>query len=193
MAAMPDGCVDLVVTDPPYKRESLLLFGNLAIGGQRVMKDKSWLVTLCGHYQIPEVLSLMCPHLDYHWMGSLENRSYPRLFGVNFMVTWKPILYFRKGKATHKVMCDGIPRTRSPDQTKHPWAQNMTWATHLIENLSDPSALIFDPFIGSGTTAVAADRLDRKFFGCDINPDYVKMSLDRIGQDRLRRSQLTLL
>jgi len=52
--------------------------------------------------------------------------------------------------------------------------------------------LIFDPFIGSGTTAVVADRLGRKFFGCDINPDYVEMALERLEKDRAGR-QLVLL
>lgn len=44
-----------------------------------------------------------------------------------------------------------------------------------------------DFFIGSGTTAVVADRLGRKFFGCDINPDYVKMALERLEKDRAAR------
>jgi len=52
--------------------------------------------------------------------------------------------------------------------------------------------LIFDPFIGSGTTAVVADRLGRKFFGCDINPEYVEMALERLEKDREGR-QLQLL
>jgi len=63
---------------------------------------------------------------------------------------------------------------------------------HRANTQDLPEPIVFDPFIGSGTTAVAADRLGRRFFGCDINPQYVKMSLDRIRQDRLKRSQLAL-
>ena len=46
--------------------------------------------------------------------------------------------------------------------------------------------------MGSGTTAVAADRLGRRWFGCDNNPEYVAMALERIEKDRLERSQLEL-
>lgn len=62
----------------------------------------------------------------------------------------------------------------------------------IVSTASNEGDLVADFFIGSGTTAVVADRLGRKFFGCDINPEYVQMSLDRITQDRLKRSQLSL-
>jgi len=40
--------------------------------------------------------------------------------------------------------------------------------------------VIFDPFIGSGTTAVVAKKLGRRFLGCDIKPEYVKMAEERL-------------
>ncbi|MFN7182416.1 MAG: DNA methyltransferase, partial [Planctomycetota bacterium] len=48
-------------------------------------------------------------------------------------------------------------------------------------------AIVLDPFIGSGTTAVAAKKLGRKFIGIDINRDYIEIALKRIEnteQDR---------
>lgn len=42
------------------------------------------------------------------------------------------------------------------------------------------SDVVFDPFIGSGTTSVVAKKLGRHFLGCDINPDYVKMARRRV-------------
>jgi len=57
---------------------------------------------------------------------------------------------------------------------------------------TDEGDLVADFFMGSGTTAVVADRLGRKFFGCDINPDYVEMALQRLEKDRAGR-QLVLL
>jgi DNA modification methylase len=49
-----------------------------------------------------------------------------------------------------------------------------------ILSSSRPGDLVFDPFIGSGTTAVAAKRLGRRFLGCDIKPEYVKMAEERL-------------
>lgn len=54
----------------------------------------------------------------------------------------------------------------------------------LIERLiiaSCPeSGIVFDPFLGSGTTAVAAQNLGRKFIGCDLSPEYVNLALTRL-------------
>jgi len=49
-----------------------------------------------------------------------------------------------------------------------------------ILSSSRPGDLVLDPFIGSGTTAVVAKKLGRSFLGCDINPEYVKMAIERI-------------
>jgi site-specific DNA-methyltransferase (adenine-specific) len=51
---------------------------------------------------------------------------------------------------------------------------------HLLERLllmsSDEGDIVLDPFIGTGTTAVAAKKLGRKFIGIDIDPTYVEIS-----------------
>ena len=51
---------------------------------------------------------------------------------------------------------------------------------------------MFDPFMGSGTTAIAAAGLERNFFGCDISGEYVAIALERLAKDRIERSQLTM-
>ncbi|MBI4257716.1 MAG: site-specific DNA-methyltransferase [Thaumarchaeota archaeon] len=38
-----------------------------------------------------------------------------------------------------------------------------------------------DPFVGSGTTTVVAKKFTRRFLGCDINLEYVKMAEERIS------------
>ena len=57
---------------------------------------------------------------------------------------------------------------------------------------STNAQLIFDPFMGSGTTAIAADRLGRNFYGCDISGTYVKLAQKRLAEDRLKRSQMEM-
>lgn len=46
---------------------------------------------------------------------------------------------------------------------------------------SRPGGLVLDPFLGSGTTAVAATHLGRRFVGCELNPAYVAMAAARLG------------
>jgi DNA modification methylase len=59
-----------------------------------------------------------------------------------------------------------------------------TFPESLVERClligSRPGDLVLDPFLGSGTTAVAAERLDRRFLGCELNPEYVAMAARRL-------------
>ena len=45
---------------------------------------------------------------------------------------------------------------------------------------SKPGDTILDPFAGAGTTGMVAGKLNRKFIGIELNPDYAKMAEDRI-------------
>lgn len=47
------------------------------------------------------------------------------------------------------------------------------------------NGIVLDPFIGSGTTAVVAQRLGRKYIGIDINPEYCKLARSRLEQAAL--------
>lgn len=40
--------------------------------------------------------------------------------------------------------------------------------------------IVFDPFIGSGTTAVACKELDRHFIGCELDKRYYDIAIDRL-------------
>jgi len=77
-------------------------------------------------------------------------------------------------------------------RNEHPTPKPEWLLERVIKTTSNVGDLIFDPFMGSGTTAVVADRLGRKFFGCDISEEYVEMALERLEKDRAGR-QLALL
>ncbi|MCL0094628.1 site-specific DNA-methyltransferase [Dehalococcoidales bacterium] len=55
---------------------------------------------------------------------------------------------------------------------------------HLLERLilmtTDENDIVLDPFIGTGTTAIAAKRLGRRFVGIDIDAEYVKISREKL-------------
>jgi len=52
------------------------------------------------------------------------------------------------------------------------------------------NAIVLDPFVGSGTTAVAAKKLGRKFIGIDINLEYVEIAQKRLGNVGMAESRL---
>ncbi|MEO5921979.1 MAG: site-specific DNA-methyltransferase [Pseudolysinimonas sp.] len=53
-------------------------------------------------------------------------------------------------------------------------------AERCIRIASQPGDLVLDPFVGSGTTALAAARLGRRFVGCELNPEYVELARRRL-------------
>ena len=81
------------------------------------------------------------------------------------------------------------------DKTKHPATYPIALARKCIELFSHKGELVVDPFMGSGTTLVAARDVDRNALGFDINPDYVVLSEKRLSQDSLfsQTQQLPIL
>lgn len=53
----------------------------------------------------------------------------------------------------------------------------------FIKLFTEPGDLVLDPFIGSGTTAVAAVRLGRKYLGFELNPQYVATARQRLEKE----------
>jgi len=52
----------------------------------------------------------------------------------------------------------------------------------IIEATTNPGDVVLDIFMGGGTTAVAAKKLGRHYFGCDISEDYVRMARERVAK-----------
>jgi hypothetical protein len=62
----------------------------------------------------------------------------------------------------------------------HPATFPVRLPEFFIRLLSKPGDRVLDPFLGSGTTAVAAQRLGREALGCEVSTDYVKLACERI-------------
>ena len=66
------------------------------------------------------------------------------------------------------------------ESTPHPTQKPEELLRKIVLASSDPSDLVIDPFLGSGTTAVVAQQLGRKWMACDISIEYCKWAADRI-------------
>jgi len=62
----------------------------------------------------------------------------------------------------------------------HPTQKPLNLIKYLIKIHSKENDLILDPFLGSGTTAVACEQLNRKWIGIEINPEYCEIAKKRI-------------
>ena len=67
-----------------------------------------------------------------------------------------------------------------PENTDHPTQKSEKLIARLVLASSKPKEVVFDPFLGSGTTAVVAKKLGRQFLGVEINEEYCLLSEKRL-------------
>ena len=69
------------------------------------------------------------------------------------------------------------------EKTGHPAVYPQQLATDHILSWSLENQIVFDPFLGSGTTALSAIRENRKFIGCEIDETYFNICSERIEKE----------
>ena len=84
------------------------------------------------------------------------------------------------GQRDEAVLRFPIKQNMMPD---HPTQKPVKLMTYLVEKLTQPGETILDPFMGSGTTGVAAIHTGRRFVGVEIDEGYFKLSCDRIRRE----------
>lgn len=81
-----------------------------------------------------------------------------------------------------------VPFWSMPENTPHPTQKPEMVVERVMEASSSRGGVVLDPFMGSGTTAVVAARLGRRFIGFELNQEYIRLSMKRLS-----RTQPTLL
>ncbi len=82
-------------------------------------------------------------------------------------------------------LCQGRERLRGPGgRALHPTQKPETLLERVIVASSHPGEVVLDPFMGSGTTAVVAERLGRRWIGIEREERYLHAALDRIRRAR---------
>lgn len=143
----------------------------------------------CNKKQIPEYLSYYvlekgCKFdiINWHKTNALPTYSNKYLSDTEYC------LYFRKGKG--HCFPEGYEDAKTywlePINHKdkkefgHPTIKPLEFIKKLIRNSSKEGEIVFDPFMGSGTTGVACKELNRKFIGGDLDPKWCRLAKERI-------------
>ena len=185
-AQISDGSVALVFTDPPYHDKTLPIYADLGRVAARVLKPGGSLITYTSHHRIPEVISMLqAGGLTFFWpLAMVHTGQKARMTEYGIVVHWKPLLWFVKGtfrsREDLRFVNDLIES--APEKDAHPWQQGTIEARYYIEALTQPGDLVFDPFCGGGTTAVAAAHTQRRWLTCDIDEEAVWIARQRLRE-----------
>lgn len=103
----------------------------------------------------------ICPDCGKLWIRITQNKS----------------MIIKRSNGTHEK-----GRTRSSGtMLEPPETKTLGWRSSCKCDKEPIPAIVLDPFMGSGTTALVARKLLRHYIGFDLNPDYVKMAQDRLN------------
>jgi modification methylase len=228
MRQMPDMCLDLVVTSPPYNLK------NSTGNGMKDGRGGKWagaaLVNGYSHHDdnmpheeyvewqyncLKEMFRLIkddgAIFYNHKWRvqdGLLQDRKdiirdlpvrqiiiWKRKGGINFnpgyfLPTYEVIYLIPKPnfKLAPKANAYGdVWEFKQEMKNEHPAPFPVALIDRIIS--STTAQTILDPFMGSGTTAVVAMGLKRKYIGIELSPDYCKMAEERIERNK-RQSEL---
>ncbi len=215
ITTLPDKCIDLIVTDPPYK---------FKLGGHKgFYKNKKWnnikkIEDSFGHDFNPDPIltasiRIMKIYNAYFWTSkslvpdylnfAIKNKfafniltwhktNCPPLINNNFLPDTEYCIHMRAKGACFNSKLNNINlyhkyfithANQFQRESEHPCPKPLAIPSTHIQISSKENDLIFDPFIGSGTTAVACRGLNRNFIGCEINPEYCQIAERRLSQE----------
>jgi len=103
----------------------------------------------------------------------------------NYYVTWHPLLTNIKPNENiydlwEDVRLPGEGYFFREERFDNPGFTSQKLTEYVVRYFSQENQIILDPFLGSGTTAVACKKLNRRFIGIEINPEYCKIAEERL-------------
>lgn len=225
MSQMPDECLDLIVTSPPYNLKNST--GNGMKDGRGGKWKNAALVNGYSHHDdnmpheeyvewqrscLTEMMRLLkedgAIFYNHKWRvqnGLLQDREdiingfpvrqiiiWRRKGGFNFnpgyfLPTYEVIYLIAKTKfklANKANAYSDVWEFTQEMNNSHPAPFPIALANRCIESTN--AQLILDPFMGSGTTAIAAKRLTKNFIGIDISPEYCEQAEQRLESDQFQ-------
>jgi len=189
MRTMPDKSVDAVITDPPYGiGEHGGACRTRGRKGYSKHENKGWDKKPPKKIVFSNILRVS--NTAVIWGGNYFTDKLPPRMG---WIYWRKLMGgdFSDGElAWTSRNCALKEFTKCPKgmNKEHPTQKPIELMIWCIENYTNPTDTIFDPFMGSGTTGVAAIQLGRNFIGCEIDPDYFAIAKKRIEQAEMQPS-----
>jgi len=88
------------------------------------------------------------------------------------------------GSAARFFYCAKASRKERGEDNDHPTVKPVALMRYLVRLVTPPGGVVLDPFMGSGTTGIAAKLEGFDFIGCEMSADYIEISKRRIDNAR---------
>lgn len=200
LSKIPSESIDLIVTDPPYgvnykggtqnRDEENIIRGDDFVLDYRVLLDEfhrllkpegsAYMFYANGQENNIFPISKFCKHQILIWYKI--KGGHPD-FLARYKHLYEPILYLSKSSPTkwngNTVQVDVFADLKFKN-ILHPTQKPLKVISKMVENSSYENDIVLDPFVGSGTTCVAAKILKRSYIGIEIDARYVNMTEERL-------------
>lgn len=184
LSDIENNSINLICTDPPYGKDFLNEWNEFADLANRVLKPGAFLVTYSGQMYLPAVMSSLASKLRYVWtIAQINGSSKKNIVTQNKIYSqWKPLLVFCK--EPFSPLDSWLNDTLTGEEREkdfHDWQQGLSEAEFIINTFSKVKDTVLDPFLGSGTTALAAIKNGRNIIGCDSDAACISQAMERIN------------
>lgn len=199
MKNIPDGSVDLVLTDPPYGMDfksnhrkekynkiqndkNLEWLERYISECYRALKNDSAIYCFCSWHNVDvfkqaiekkfKIKNILIWEKNNNSMGDLKGSYAPK---------YEMIIFAHKGrKLLNGFRYADIIKANRTGNKNHPTEKPVDLLETFIKNSSDENAVVFDGFMGSGSTGVACVNTGRKFIGIELDQGYFDIAKKRI-------------
>lgn len=202
MKEMKDSSIDMIITDPPYfmdyqshRRKNLFdkikndkdekhIITDFCKESYRILKENTAIYMFCSWHNVDffkneiekyfKIKNILIWCKNNHGSGDLLAQYAPRYEMIIYAN--KGRCKFRNGRFDDVLFFDKV----NGKDMLHPTQKPIDLLEFLIKNSSDEKNIIFDGFMGCGTTITACKNTNRNFFGCEIEEKYFKICESRL-------------
>lgn len=200
LPTLPDRCVDLVLTDPPYLVNYVDRAGRSIANDRRddwlapafaqlfrVLRDDAFCISFYGWNRVDRFFAAWRAagfRPVGHIVFAKPYQSKARFLGYQHESAY---LLAKGQPATPAVPLPDVLPWKYSGNRHHPTQKPVDCLTPLIETFSKPRDIVLDPFAGSGSTCVAAHQVGRRFYGIEMDPKYHAAATQRLQLARQER------
>lgn len=180
MHEMEDNSIDLVLTDPPFDDD--IDFEVLVKEFYRIIKPSGSIIMFLfpDHiWKIKTPARQICVWEEVYSPQGRITKKYRRFFDL--ILWWTKSEQYTFNNLT-RYQCRGIFNDSFVEASEKMfcWQKPLSLIEKLVKIHSNPGDIVFDPFMGTGTTCLMAKRLGRYYIGCELDVERFQIATKRI-------------